>query len=598
MHDVTASLFSKDSLVERIRRTALVARPSSPFGVSQAFWVELDRYGKKEMVSSDEILRAAKSLRAQGGVVERFLRNRTVHAEMETERFPSSVRAWLNYARTCINAGDIVAAQDALEKASALAPENSDVKATFGRLLAFQGRLDEALNVYEQLLSSRDDAAARENVASLLLAQGRAEEAIEYLQPALKQSPSRTSLHINLGIAYIETQKADRAVAHFRKAAELEPSPEVFNGLGVSYALCGNKKKAERAFRTVLQMEPAQPGATLNLARMLGEQDRWQEAIPLLSGLLMRYSGHWEARETLGAALFHSGRYKEAAQELGRILAAIDGREFDGDRSVALNNLGVTMLRLGELERAEALFRESMRTSDGKNHTAVENLSGLYMITRRSERARELLERLQELRPKARTTRLLVAYYHYLNQRYEDALAQTRSVLQESPNDADAACLASCILMDAYESYREAEELLRPIWHKYPLKTGVINNLAYALILQGKLREARDLLGRIQWGPDIDSNIALATRGLLLIAEGDVEGGAQLYNTAARQAGAINRDLQALIQQKKELEVGGYYLKLGRMAQARGHLERAAAADVSNHIYTRKAQKLLEKMAA
>ncbi|MBU2055956.1 MAG: tetratricopeptide repeat protein, partial [Proteobacteria bacterium] len=66
-------------------------------------------------------------------------------------------------------------------------------------------------------------AEARNNLAVILMKEGRWEEAAEGFREALKHKPYLAEAHNNLGAALIYQEKFQEAAAHFARALELKP---------------------------------------------------------------------------------------------------------------------------------------------------------------------------------------------------------------------------------------------------------------------------------------------------------------------------------------------------------------------------------------
>ncbi len=105
-----------------------------------------------------------------------------------------------------------------------------------------------------------------------------------------------------------------------------------------------------------------------------------------------------------------------------------------------------------------------------------------------------------------------------------------------------------------------------------------LNNLAYGLIKLGKIEDAENILKQIDkgdWLKDIDPNVPcaiLATKGLLNIYKGEIDEGNKLYKKAEGMAPV---DKKALIEQKRLVENGYYYLQRDQFVDAEREFKHA-----------------------
>ena len=125
------------------------------------------------------------------------------------------------------------------------------------------------LEVPEVLLDA-DEALAR--------ADGRLDDAEEFLGQALSQMPDRADLWNNMGIVLLDAEKYDDAEAVLKKAIQLSPElVPAHSNLGNVYAATRRLELAREQYRKALELNPAFKDAIDNLAaveKMIGNQSR------------------------------------------------------------------------------------------------------------------------------------------------------------------------------------------------------------------------------------------------------------------------------------------------------------------------------------
>jgi len=226
-----------------------------------------------------------------------------------------------------------------------------------GRVLADQGRIDEAIADYSQALRLDPDFdEAHYNLGYALAGQGRIDEAMAQYSEALRLKPDYAKAHINLGAALASQGRIDEAIAHYSQALRIQPDfPEAHNNLGVALGRQGKTDEAGAQFAEAVRIKPDFLEARLNLGRALMMQGRINEAIAQFSEALRLKPDFPEAHLDLGVALARQGRTDEAMAEYSEAL------RLRPDYAEAHNNLGRALMMQGRINGAIAQFSEALR---------------------------------------------------------------------------------------------------------------------------------------------------------------------------------------------------------------------------------------------
>jgi len=596
MRGLDLTKIEKGYLSDEIRRTTLETIQFGAYGVGQEFEMEMTEGASPKPVLSKDIVEDIKSLIDEHKDIFTLHENRVENAKELVNRFPNSYKAWLNLTTTYINGGEIEKAREALEKAKGLAPEEDSVKAMLGRIEIFEGNIEKAILTYKEIMDRGSNIAARESIAMLNLASGKIDEAIDELKVTLEEdTKKRPSLCYNLGIAHLAKGKCGRAISYFRKSLQRDDRYHIaYSRMGIAYSILGQKTKAEKMFRIAVETDPEDPEARLNLSRALESLGKWSEVIITLSSTIQDYPNYWQAREALARAYLETRRFKEAEVQFKRIIIAIEEGAQKGDLSIALNNVGVAYLLQEDFSNAEEYFKRSIEISNRVNTLAILNLARTFLASNRVAKIEPLLLELKEKLGDNNDVLNLSARYYYFTNDFSKAMEQARKIITKDPTDLDGAYIMSCLLDDVYDGYVEAEQILRNLLESGKSSGTLLNNLAYTLILQGKLGEARNFLEKIMPDTDdIDPGIPMATWGLWYLKKGDIAKGASYYNEGCRMS--KDKEIQKMILQKKELELGILNRNIGNNKIARRFFERAAKAVVKEKVYTKKAQHYLEE---
>ena len=143
------------------------------------------------------------------------------------------------------------------EHALAVAPDNATTRVLLGTTLVHEGSLQAAVHQFELALAMKPGwSYAEGNMGMALMRQGRAAEAIPYLERALRLLPNAV-LHDQLGLAYAAVARLDEAEAQLREAVRLEPtSAYVLVDLAQVLAEKNRFPEAERLMDQALALEP------------------------------------------------------------------------------------------------------------------------------------------------------------------------------------------------------------------------------------------------------------------------------------------------------------------------------------------------------
>ncbi len=230
------------------------------------------------------------------------------------------------------------------------------------------GRLAEAVALYTRAIARRPDTGdAYVQLAYAYYESGQPEQAIATLEQALRNGVPDREVPIRLGLYLAETR-----VNPARAIALLEALPDgdadTLNALGVAYAEAGRYGDATRAFTRLLSLDPTNGLALQNLASIALSQalsgsgraaraQKLQEAEAFARRAIAADPAMAKAHTTLGATLFHSGRWEDAIDAWKRA-AAIDDTEID-----ALYNLWQELARAGRRDEALAYGRQYLRAA-------------------------------------------------------------------------------------------------------------------------------------------------------------------------------------------------------------------------------------------
>lgn len=189
---------------------------------------------------------------------------------------------------------------------------------------------------------------------------GQVEAAVRQYERLLSEVPDHPGALYFLGAAMLEAGKAQDALPRLQRALELQPERDAnaWFALGLSAHMTGNFESAVTAYRESLRRDPTQNEVRNNLAIVLRRLGLVDEAARELETAGQTGSMTSAQAMNLANLLVDQGREQEALEHYRRLLA-----ERPDDLAIA-NNFGGLLVRLRYvsegmtlLDRAEAQFK-------------------------------------------------------------------------------------------------------------------------------------------------------------------------------------------------------------------------------------------------
>ncbi len=315
---------------------------------------------------------------------------------------PRNSQAHYNLGLAMRTEGKESKALAAFRRAIAVEPHNFEAhNAIAGILLADPDQLETVeAHISRALENNPKYVPARNNLALLLKARGRPEEAASEARVAVAQAPGHTPALITLGALLLEMGETEEAEQILRDAVALAPEDaSAHTNLGAALINRGAKEEAEAEFERALELDPDNCESLNDLALIREIQERLDEAVALLQRALAVKPDDAALHMNLGRIFMAGGRaqpaithyeqaialdanYTEAYVYLGQavhFLGRIDEAMRYGEAAVRLDpssakghlNLGSALQVCGRIEEAISHFRKAI-TLDGR-------LTGAYV---------------------------------------------------------------------------------------------------------------------------------------------------------------------------------------------------------------------------
>jgi Flp pilus assembly protein TadD len=179
--------------------------------------------------------------------------------------------AVVRVADATVRAGDLATAASLYRRAHATDPSSFDAAAGLGRTLARLGAPEEAAAAWRAAVRLRpEDADALRGLGNALIAMGLPAQAVPPLRRALEFAED-VRLYSALGVAHDMLADHRAAQAFYRIGLEVAPAdPALSNNLALSLAISGDHAEAIRLMRAAAALPGAELRHRMNLALVLG----------------------------------------------------------------------------------------------------------------------------------------------------------------------------------------------------------------------------------------------------------------------------------------------------------------------------------------
>jgi len=185
-------------------------------------------------------------------------------------RHPQSVLARRLLAATYLGTGQPAKAEEVLEPALKVAPDDPELLRLAGEVAVQRGDFARASQYYGQAASrDKDNAGLRTRLAQARFASGDEEQALKDLEAASILDPEHYQADVALVVAHMRKREYDKALAAVGSLEKKQPTnPLTFNLKGGVYLAKGDQKNARASFEKALELKPDYLPAATNLARM------------------------------------------------------------------------------------------------------------------------------------------------------------------------------------------------------------------------------------------------------------------------------------------------------------------------------------------
>ena len=254
-------------------------------------------------------------------------------------------------------------------------------------------------------------------------------------QNCCRQALAIDPLHIDslrlMADICLHAGQPDQAIEWLARAVRIDPKAEHVAALGMVLQRSGKLEDALKACDKAVSLQPENAELWKNLATVLVDLDRPDQALLGLQHALKLRPRYVDAANLCGLLLYRSGRYSEALDHFDLSI------EIEPSQADALHLRALVCLNSGRFEQAEADNRQSLRLNPGDADTH-NNLGTVLQKLGRYQESLEWYDRAIALRPnhvlalKGKASSLVEL------RRLEEASACYARCLALDPENADA----------------------------------------------------------------------------------------------------------------------------------------------------------------
>jgi choline-sulfatase len=242
------------------------------------------------------------------------LRDAIEEAVAITKQDPGNPFAHFTLARLAYRQGSLALARLAFQQTLALAPDQPGVRQTFGNLLRDMGRLEESERELRLALAeaSEDDLRTRLALAETLIARGEDDEAEALILDVLEKEPRHVEALGARGRLLLARGRTEEAIPFLEKAARPR-NPDSLLQLATACLEAGDTAQAKEATDAVLAQMPGHPWALALRGHALVLEGQHEAGLTLLNQALSRRPRRVEAWLSLARAFEAAGEGPKAA---------------------------------------------------------------------------------------------------------------------------------------------------------------------------------------------------------------------------------------------------------------------------------------------
>lgn len=330
-------------------------------------------------------------------------------------------------------------AQDAIERAISLDPQNTKNRVLYGNILFEQRKFGDAKQVYQDALSrDPENASALFNMGIALLRGGDRVSAMEYLKKAGEADKLGKVAHMSyskLGSMYSTMQDLDAAEKYLKMAIAVNPADPVDRyNMGLIHLKRSDKERALGEFLKAQELAKNDAKVLEGLGEAYFSLKEYDKSLDVYNKLTAVNNRDARLLSRIAEIYYEKGELDSAYDYYKKITSMEPASE---NARIAYINMGNIMDDAQRYEEAIDSYKKALTISP-KDDAALYNLGIAYKHAGRPELAIEVWKKSAELNPDSPRPHMAIADYYYEKKHYDLAMDEYQRVLRRWPNIQDA----------------------------------------------------------------------------------------------------------------------------------------------------------------
>lgn len=301
---------------------------------------------------------------------------------------------------------------------------------------------------------------------------GRAdfEKAEKILKRLLKICPEKGETFSKLARISFRQKRYSEALQYTNRAIKEEPkNPHYYRLKGNILLMMGKKEQGIKALKMALKLAPDTHELRRNLAKLLWELKRTDEAVSLLEEVTVKNLEDPDSFVVLYNILNESGKKKKAIEVMETSLQL---------KKPPLQSFSILLEHYREKEQSgkiDMLLNTFLKKYAGNIET-YQAVGSYYEDVGKLKRTEEILKRAKEVLPDKIHAYFMLADFYRRHERYSEALEVAEEALSIEPNSSQLYYLLGIINYDMGKLKRAEKELKRSIAirHKQPISLNML----------------------------------------------------------------------------------------------------------------------------
>jgi len=197
------------------------------------------------------------------------------------ESDPENARAWRLHGAILSQRGELDEAIKSLEKSAKLNPKDGQTSFLMGVILKKQKKVPEAVAQLETAAKTVPTASTLFELGDAYIQTEKPDKAYQVLNGALRAPGSKeiaTSISASLGVAAFRTKRYTEAVRYLQAAAKQSPTPGVLLNLAVAHQGMNNHPEALKLLQGIYQQQPTSTDVNIRLMLSLAQTQKVEAA--------------------------------------------------------------------------------------------------------------------------------------------------------------------------------------------------------------------------------------------------------------------------------------------------------------------------------